>query len=53
MRAVLCSARLMSAEGTERIVEEVRREIDDAIEYAESSPLPDVADLLKDVYTVA
>ncbi len=44
---------ITSNEGAERIVEEVRREIEDAIAFAEASPLPDPGDLLKDVYTVA
>jgi len=30
----------------------VRREIEEAIAFAEASPLPDPSDLLTDVYTV-
>jgi TPP-dependent pyruvate/acetoin dehydrogenase alpha subunit len=41
-----------SNDGAERIVDEVRHEIDYAIIYAEASPMPDVSDLLKDFYTV-
>jgi pyruvate dehydrogenase E1 component alpha subunit len=53
LRAVLVQRAITSDEGAERIVEEVRHEIEDAIAYAEASPMPDVSDLLKDVYTVS
>ena len=52
MRAVLVQRAIATEGATERIVEEVRREIEEAIVYAESSPMPDASDLLKDVYTV-
>jgi len=51
-RAKLVERTILTNETAERIVEEVRREIEDAIAYAEASPYPDPADLLKDVYTV-
>jgi pyruvate dehydrogenase E1 component alpha subunit len=53
MRAVLVQRAIATEGATERIADEVRKEIDEAIAYAESSPMPDAADLLKDVYTVA
>jgi TPP-dependent pyruvate/acetoin dehydrogenase alpha subunit len=52
MRAVLIEKAITTKESSERIVEEVRREIEEAIEFAENSPQPDPADLLADVYTV-
>jgi len=50
-RAKLAEQGILTAEGAERVVEEVRREIEEAIAFAEASPFPDPADLLKDVYT--
>ena len=52
MRAVLIERAITTGESSERIVEEVRREIEEAIEFAENSPMPDLSDLLADVYTV-
>jgi len=52
MRRVLEDRRILSGEGAERIVEEVRREIEEAVAFADASPFPDPADLLKDVYSV-
>jgi pyruvate dehydrogenase E1 component alpha subunit len=52
LRGVMIERAITTNESSERIIEEVRREIEEAIEFAENSPLPDVADLLKDVYTV-
>lgn len=51
-RRLLEEKKLLSGEGAERIIEEVRREIEEAVQFAESSPFPDVADLLTDVFTV-
>ena len=53
MRAVLVQRAIATDGATERIVEEVRKEIEEAIAYAEASPMPEAFDLLKDVYTVA
>jgi pyruvate dehydrogenase E1 component alpha subunit len=53
MRAVLVQRAIATDGAADRIVEDVRREIEEAIAYAESSPMPDASDLLKDVYTVA
>lgn len=50
-RAKLAQEGILTAEGADRIVAEVRREIEEAIAFAEASPDPDPADLLKDVYT--
>jgi len=54
----LCEARLIeqgvtSAKKVEQIHEKVREEIKAAVAFAESSPLPDPATLLDDVYCVA
>ncbi len=48
---VLAERRILSSDAADRIVEEVRREVQEAIEYAEASPYPDAADLLTDVYS--
>jgi pyruvate dehydrogenase E1 component alpha subunit len=53
MRAVLVQRAIATEGATDRIVEEVRREIEEAIAYAEASPMPEPSDLLKDVFTVA
>ena len=50
-KRVLEDRALLSNESSQRIVEEVRREIEEAIQFAEASPYPDPADLLQDVYT--
>jgi pyruvate dehydrogenase E1 component alpha subunit len=52
MRAMLVEKAITTNESSERIVEEVRREIEEAIEFAEASPQPDPSELLTDVYTV-
>jgi pyruvate dehydrogenase E1 component alpha subunit len=52
MRAMLIEKAITTNESSERIVEEVRREIEEAIEFAEASPQPDPSELLTDVYTV-
>jgi acetoin:2,6-dichlorophenolindophenol oxidoreductase subunit alpha len=52
LRAVMIENAITTNESSERIIEEVRREIEEAIEFAEASPLPDPADLLTDVFTV-
>jgi TPP-dependent pyruvate/acetoin dehydrogenase alpha subunit len=50
-RAALEEQRVLFGPSAERIIEEVRREVEDAIAYAESSPYPEASDLLRDVYT--
>ena len=52
LRAAMIEKAITTNESSERIIEEVRREIEEAIEFAENSPLPDPADLLTDVFTV-
>ncbi|HLF72553.1 MAG TPA: thiamine pyrophosphate-dependent dehydrogenase E1 component subunit alpha [Dehalococcoidia bacterium] len=52
LRKALEDKKLLTAEGSERIVEEIRREIEEAVAFAEASPFPDPADLLTDVFTV-
>jgi pyruvate dehydrogenase E1 component alpha subunit len=52
LRGVLVQKSILTGDSAERIVEEVRKEIEEAVAFAESSPMPDPADLLKDVYTV-
>ncbi len=51
LRERLAAEGLLSSETVERIFQEVRREIDEALAFAEQSPFPDPADLLTDVYT--
>jgi pyruvate dehydrogenase E1 component alpha subunit len=50
-RAVLEQRAILSGEAAARVQEEVLREVTDAIEFAERSPYPDVAELLTDVYS--
>jgi pyruvate dehydrogenase E1 component alpha subunit len=51
-RAMLAERKILTNDNADKVVEEVRREIEEAIQFAESSPFPDPAtDLLKDVYT--
>jgi len=42
---------ILSGEGAERIANEVRATVEEAIAFADAAPYPDVADLLTDVYT--
>ena len=49
--SVLEERSILSGEASERIVEEVRREIEEAIREAEAAPYPDPAELLTDIYT--
>ena len=52
LRAVLEQRAILSGTGADRVVDDVRREIEEAVRFAEASPEPDPADLLTDVYTV-
>jgi pyruvate dehydrogenase E1 component alpha subunit len=51
LRAVLQQRAILSGAGADRVLEEVRREVQEAIEFAEHSPYPDVSELLTDVYS--
>ena len=47
-------AKVLSAEEAQAVHDEIQAEVDEAIEYAEASPMPDPAtDMLTDVYTEA
>jgi pyruvate dehydrogenase E1 component alpha subunit len=52
MRRVMEDIRLLSGDAADRVVEEVRREMDEAVEFAENSPFPDPSELLTDVFTL-
>ena len=51
LRGVLEQRAILSGGGAERVLDEVRLEIQEAIAFAEASPEPTPADLLTDVYT--
>ena len=51
LQRVLEDRSLITAEGAERIILEVRDEIDEALTRSQTRPLPDPADLVADVYT--
>jgi len=51
IRAVLAERAILSGEGADRVVEEVAREIEEAVRFAEASPYPDPSELLRDVYS--
>ncbi len=51
IRAVLAERAVLSSEGAERVVEEVKREIEEALRFAEASPYPDPSELMTDVYS--
>jgi acetoin:2,6-dichlorophenolindophenol oxidoreductase subunit alpha len=51
LASLLEQEKVISGEGVERIFEEARREVEEAIEFAEASPYPDVGQLLADVYS--
>ena len=47
-------AKVLSTEEAQAVHDEIQAEVDEAIEYAEASPMPDPAtDMLTDVYTEA
>jgi TPP-dependent pyruvate/acetoin dehydrogenase alpha subunit len=48
---VLEQQRVLTAEAAERIFEEVRAEMEEAIRFAEESPYPDLSEVLTDVYS--
>jgi pyruvate dehydrogenase E1 component alpha subunit len=41
---------LLAATECEELEADVKRELDDAVEFARDSPLPDPSDALRDVY---
>ena len=43
---------ILKAEGLEEIKDKVKKELEEAVSFAESSPMPDPSELLDDVYTV-
>ena len=47
----LISRGIVTKEELEKIWEKVKKEVDEAIKYAEESPYPDVKDLTKDVFS--
>ena len=54
MRKILEDKKLITSETAQRIVDEIRKEIEEAIAFADASPFPDPAtDLLTDVFTEA
>lgn len=52
LAAVLEQQSILSGEGTERVTEEVRATVEEAIAFADAAPYPDPSVLLDDVYTV-
>jgi acetoin:2,6-dichlorophenolindophenol oxidoreductase subunit alpha len=51
LRGVLDQRAILSGDGADRIDEEVRAQVQEAIAFAEASPYPDRAELLTDVYS--
>jgi TPP-dependent pyruvate/acetoin dehydrogenase alpha subunit len=51
MARVLAARSILSGEGVDRVIDEVRREIEEAIRFAEEARYPDPAALLTDVYS--
>ena len=51
LRGVLDQRGILSGESADRITEEVQREIEEAIVFAEEAPIPELSELLTDVYT--
>jgi TPP-dependent pyruvate/acetoin dehydrogenase alpha subunit len=51
LQGVLAERAILSGESAERIRDEVRREIEEAIRFAEAAPYPDPSELLTDVYS--
>jgi pyruvate dehydrogenase E1 component alpha subunit len=52
LAAVLEQQAILSGEGAERVTEEVRATVEEAIAFADAAPYPDPSVLLEDVYTV-
>ncbi len=51
LRGVLDERAILSGESADRITEEVQREIEEAITFAEQAPYPELSELLTDVYS--
>ena len=51
LRGVLERRAILSGEGAELVLDEVRREIEEAVRFAEDSPDPQLSELLTDVYS--
>ncbi len=51
LRGVLEERAILSGESADRITEEVQREIEAAITFAEEAPYPELSELLTDVYS--
>ena len=51
LRGVLEQRAILSGEGAELVLDEVRREIEEAVRFAEDSPDPQLSELLTDVYS--
>ncbi len=49
--AVLEERAILGGEGAERVTEEVRASVEEAIAFADAAPYPDPSQLLEDVYT--
>ena len=51
LRGVLEQRAILSGEGADRIQDDIRAEVEEAIKFAEESPYPDPSELLTDVYS--
>ncbi len=51
MRSALIARNLLSGATADRIIEETRQEMQEAIRSAEAAPYPDPSELLTDVYS--
>ena len=51
LRAVLEQRAILSGEVADLVVDEVRREVEEAVRFAEDAPYPQLSELLTDVYS--
>ncbi len=51
LRNILEQRAILSGENADRVVEEARREIEEAIKFADDAPYPEASELLTDVYS--
>ena len=49
--ARLIESGVMSADSLQAIKDEIQKEVDKSVEFAEESPFPDVEEMLLDVYS--